>query len=240
MSSTIPAAAHPAVTQTPTLRAGDRLTRAEFHRIYELQPEHVRAELIEGIVYMPSPVSRRHSNPHKWILFAVTSYEVSTPGIETGNTASTFLNDANEPQPDVSLRVRPECGGRTQDTADGQYIVGPPELVIEVAHSTRRFDLHDKRAAYAAAGVQEYLVWTVREGQFHWFDLSQHEELPPPADGIVRSVQFAGLWLNAAAIAAEDHARLLTSVEAGLATPEHAAFAAKLAAAKGTGGSCES
>ena len=221
-----------ASVEVERLHAGDRLTRAEFHRIYELQPEHVRAELIGGIVYMASPVSLRHSNPHSNLLFAAKTYQAATPGVHTGNAASVFLDDANEPQPDVSLRVRPEFGGRTRDTADGQYIVGPPELVIEVAHSTRRFDLHDKRAAYAAAGVQEYLVWTVREGRFHWFDLTGNEEQPRPADGIVRSLQFPGLWLSEAAIAADDDASLMTVLNAGLATAEHAAFAAKLAEAK--------
>ena len=233
MSSAIPPTAErPAVAQPPTLRAGDRMTRAEFHRIYELQPEHVRAELIGGIVYMASPVSLRHSNPHKFIVHAVMFYEEQVPAVEAGDNASVFLDDANEPQPDVSLRVRPEFGGRTRNTPDGRYIVGPPELVIEVAHSTRRFDLHDKRAAYAAAGVQEYLVWDVREGRFHGFDLARNVEVPPSADGIVRSLQFPGLWLDAAAIATEDHARLRAALDTGFASPEHAAFIVTLAAAK--------
>ena len=232
MSSTVPPAAHPTVTEPPTLRPGDRMTRAEFHRIYELQPEHVRAELIEGIVYMPSPVSLRHSNPHAMILFGVMYYRGRAAGLEPGNNTTVLLTDTSEPQPDVSLRVLPEYGGRTQNTPDGLYIVGPPELVIEVAYTTRQLDLHRKRGLYAAAGVQEYLVWDVRDQRFEWFDLSRNEEPLRPADDIVRSRQFPGLWLNATAIAAEDHARLLTSVEAGLATPEHMAFAAKLAAAK--------
>jgi hypothetical protein len=40
----------------PPLEPGDRLTRAEFERRYEPMPQLKKAELIEGEVYMPSPV----------------------------------------------------------------------------------------------------------------------------------------------------------------------------------------
>ena len=49
----------------PPLEPGDRLSRAEFERRYEAMPELKKAELIEGVVYMPSPVRlRRHGRPH--------------------------------------------------------------------------------------------------------------------------------------------------------------------------------
>lgn len=41
----------------PPLQAGDFLTRAEFERRYHQHPNLKKAELIEGIVYMPSPVN---------------------------------------------------------------------------------------------------------------------------------------------------------------------------------------
>src|SRR5690242_18786909 len=49
----------------PPLRHGDRLTRAEFERRYDAMPHLKKAELIEGVVYMPSSVRlRSHGNPH--------------------------------------------------------------------------------------------------------------------------------------------------------------------------------
>jgi hypothetical protein len=49
----------------PPLNNGDRLTRAEFERIYAAHPEIKKAELIEGVVYMPSPARyREHGKPH--------------------------------------------------------------------------------------------------------------------------------------------------------------------------------
>ncbi len=52
---------HPATMQRSArsspaaLNAGDRLSRAEFERRYQLHPEIKKAELVEGNVYMPSP-----------------------------------------------------------------------------------------------------------------------------------------------------------------------------------------
>jgi hypothetical protein len=56
--------------------------------------------------------------------------------------------------------------------------------------------------------------------------------LRPGPDGIYRSKVFPGLWLDAEAIFSEDLDRLIEVLEQGLATPEHAAFTAKLAEAK--------
>ena len=48
----------------PPLEPGDRLSRAEFERRYDAMPNLKKAELIEGVVYMPSPVRvRRHGGP---------------------------------------------------------------------------------------------------------------------------------------------------------------------------------
>ncbi len=44
----------PARSGVPLLHPGDRLSRAEFERRYLAQPDIKKAELIEGVVYMPS------------------------------------------------------------------------------------------------------------------------------------------------------------------------------------------
>ena len=51
------------VGQVPELCAGDRLTRPEFERRYSAMPDLKKAELIEGVVYMPSPVSEEPCQP---------------------------------------------------------------------------------------------------------------------------------------------------------------------------------
>ena len=55
-------------------------------------------------------------------------------------------------------------------------------------------------------------------------------------DGVFRSEVFPGLWLDPEALIADDMDRLIATLDRGLATPEHAAFAAQLAARHAQGG----
>lgn len=53
----------------PPLENGDRLNRFEFERRYEAMPQVKKAELIEGIVYMPAALRfKSHGQPHSRIL----------------------------------------------------------------------------------------------------------------------------------------------------------------------------
>src|SRR5437016_8322564 len=169
-----------AVGEIPELHSGDRMNREEFHRIYETMPEDFRAELIGGIVYVASPLRRRHGTSHLQLgsLFGV--YEVQTPGVEAADNATILLGDEGEPQPDLYLRILPEFGGQSRTTAD-DYVEGAPELLAEIAHSSRAIDLHAKRDDYARYGVVEYLVVCLRERQLRWFDLRANQELSPDA-----------------------------------------------------------
>lgn len=218
-------------TPVEPLYNGDRMTQAEFHRAYEQMPADCHAELIGGIVYMASPLRLRHGKNHLPLGSVLFAYESSTPGTESGDNTTVILDDDAESQPDLFLRVLPECGGRSRTTAD-DYVAGPPELVVEVAHGSQAIDLHAKRSDYARAGVPEYLVYLVGDRQLRWFDLAADAERPIDADGIVRAGQFPGLWIDSAALAARDFGRLMATLQQGLATPEHAAFVQRLAAAK--------
>ncbi|MGO9600026.1 MAG: Uma2 family endonuclease, partial [Isosphaeraceae bacterium] len=149
----------------PPLENGDRLTRPEFERRYEAMPELKKAELIEGVVYMPSPVRhRRHSRPNYHLSTWVGFYETMTPGVEGGGNGTVRLDLDNEPQPDVYLMIAPEQGGQAKLSAD-DYVEGAPELVAEVASSSASYDLHVKLHVYRRSGVREYLVWRVLDGQ---------------------------------------------------------------------------
>jgi Uma2 family endonuclease len=214
----------------PPLTAGDRLTRAEFERRYEAHPEIKKAELIEGVVYMPSPTRfEQHSEPHGRVIAWLYAYNARTPGTRVGNNATVRLDYENEVQPDALLRLEPAAGGRSQITAD-DYLAGPPELIVEIAASSAAYDLHDKRRVYQRSGVQEYLALQVYEQEAAWFVLREgvYEPLPPDAEGILRSEVFPGLWLNAPAFWAGDLVSVLATVQQGLASAGHAAFAAAL------------
>lgn len=214
-------------TEPIFLQNGERMTRAEFHAAYEQTPEDFKAELIEGIVYVASPLRRNHGVHHVFLSTLMGLYWSKTPGVEPGDNCSLFLIDDNEPQPDLYLRVLPEFGGQSRTTPD-DYVEGGPELLIEVAISTRSLDLHAKRRVYQQSGVKEYLVAVPLAETMFWFDLEQDRE-QESTDGIIRSRQFPGLWLNPTAIWQQNHDAAMATLNQGLASPEHAEFVDRLA-----------
>jgi Putative restriction endonuclease len=100
-------------------------------------PELKKAELIEGVVHMPSPVRQRsQGRPHSHLNFWLCAYEGSTPGVEVGDNSTVRLDLANMPQPDcLLLFIQPEHGGHVRIGTRG-YIEGAPDLVAEVASSS--------------------------------------------------------------------------------------------------------
>jgi Uma2 family endonuclease len=157
-------------------------------------------------------------------------YRENTPGAQVLDNASIALYSMGEPQPDAQLRILPDFGGRTQ--TERRFVRGVPELIVEVSHASRFTDLGPKFDDYERVGVQEYVVRALEPDEFFWFVLRNGRlvELPPGSDGIVRSEIFPGLWLDPKALLAGDTRRLREVVDLGLASPEHAAFVARLAA----------
>lgn len=221
------------VTGTPTvLVEGQRLDQPTFHALYQSMPPGSGAELIDGVVHMPGPVSRDHGQAHVAVIVWLSDYAEQTPGVEALDGATTILGWKSEPQPDVLLRIVPECGGRTGE--ERGFVRGAPELVVEVAKATRYVDLGPKLADYEQAGVLEYLVRVLDPDQVLLFrqEHGAFVECPPDADGLYRLSSFPGLWLDPQALVAGDTRRLRSVVDLGLATAEHAAFLARLEQAR--------
>jgi Uma2 family endonuclease len=209
------------------------LTRQEFERRYEAMPHVKKAELIEGVVYMPSPVRlNQHGSPNAILIWWLTHYWAFTPGVRVGDNTTVRLDLDNEPQPDGLMIREPSHGGRVVIGPRG-YIEGAPELVGEIAASSASFDLHTKLRVYRRNQVQEYLVWRVEEAAVDWFSLRQgdyaHLQLNP--EGIYQSDVFPGLWLDPAALVRADLPTVLRVLQQGIASAEHAAFIAALQAA---------
>jgi Uma2 family endonuclease len=222
----------PAPARIPPLQNGDRLTRAEFERRYDATPNLKKAELIEGVVYMPPPVSfDEHGGPHFDTIGWLAMYRMATRGALGGDTASLRLDLDNMPQPDAFLLIQPEYGGQARISLDG-YIEGAPELVFEIAASSVSYDLGAKLNVYRRNGVREYVVWRVQDQTVDWFILREgrYEPLAPDSASLYRSEVFPGLWLDAAALLEGDMARVAQAQQAGLASPEYAAFVARLPA----------
>jgi len=223
-SQSSPTKAAAVVQRVPPLENGDQLTRPEFERRYEAMPHLKKAELIAGVVYMPSPVRHKgHGLEHSALSTWVGVYTASTRGIEASDNATVRLDLDNEPQPDVLLRLT--TGGQSRVAADG-FIEGPPELVAEVASSSVAYDLHQKLDVYRRHGVREYIVWRTLDNAIDWFVLrdGRYDRLPPSETEIYKSETFPGLWLDATAMLHGDLAAVLKTLGEGIASREHAEF----------------
>jgi Uma2 family endonuclease len=216
--------------RVPELVPGALLSRNEFMRRWEAMPHVKRAELIRGVVYMPSPLSREHGSTDLDVAAWLGVYKAATPGCEGLCNATWLMGEEDAPQPDTSLRILPEYGG--QSRTEGLYAAGAPEFLAEVCLSSTAYDLHAKLEVYEEAGVQEYLAVLMREREVRWHRLTggRFEVLPAPADGVYRSATFPGLWLDTAALLGGDLARVLAVLNEGIKSPEHQQFVEQLAA----------
>lgn len=229
MTSTQPQAIASRVNPTPALpplENGDRLMRPEFERRYHAMPDIKKAELIEGVVYMASPLRfRSHAKPHGYLITVLGLYESATPQVEMGIEPTVRLDLENELQPDGVLLISPENGG--QSTLDEQgYIQGAPELVAEIAASSAAIDLGDKKRAYRRNGVKEYIIWQVFDEKIDWFRLEDGDYVSvlPDEQGIIRSQVFPGLWLDIPNLIQGNMQQVLTVLQQGISSPEHQGF----------------
>lgn len=202
----------------PPLESGDRLTRNEFERRYHAMTHLKKAELIEGVVYVPSPLRfEPHAEPHGRLMVWLGIYQIATPRTRLGDNPTVRLDLDNEPQPDAALLIDDATQGQCRLDEDG-YVEGPPELVVEVAASSVANDLYDKKTVYRRNGVQEYIVWQVLDRKLDWFILREgrYDSLEADESGIIRSEVFSGLWLAVSALLDGDMISVLATLQEGL------------------------
>ena len=212
------------------LENGDRLTRDEFERRYAAMPHLKKAELIEGVVYVASPLRyKHHGQPHSDMMTWLGVYRAATPGVEVADNTTVRLDLENEPQPDALLRIDEACGGQSRISED-DYVEGAPELIVEIAASSASYDLHDKLRVYRRNGVQEYIVWQIAEQKISWFSLQVGDYITLAADdtGVIRSRIFPGLNLQVTALLKGDLAGGLVEVQRGIVIEAHQLFIEQL------------
>ena len=227
----------------PPLRDGDRMDAGEFLRRYAVDPVVYSAELLQGVVHVTRrrefengetivpPISAGgHATPDNHLQTILGVYSALTTGVASFSSVTTILpSQTTSLEPDAVLRILPESGGSSTIEADG-FVHGAPELVAEISFTSGARDFGKKFDSYQADGVPEYLVWRTGEKEIHWFALKRKKyvALKPQADGTLRSEVFPGLWLDVPALLAGDLAKVLATLQQGIASPEHAAFVAKL------------
>ena len=224
-----PAPANRPSPSIPKLRHGERLSRNEFERRYANMPD-VKAELLDGVVYiMSSPVSVDHGSPNGKLVSWLGYYEARTPGTEMFDNTTNRLSDETELQPDGILRILESHGGKSFVDSD-RFLSGSPELVGEVARSSKSYDLNVKKPIYKRDGIREFILWRVEDNAIDWFVLrnNDYELLVPDASGIIHSETFPGLWLDVTAMIRRDMGRVFDVLQMGIASSEHAAFGERL------------
>ena len=194
----------------PPLQNGDRLSREEFERRWDLHPEIKKAELIDGQVFLEMTVSRKHGRPHSFGLHWASTFALRDPSLEVLDNVTVRL-DENDLQPDVLIRKL--HGGSSRASID-DCVDGPPEFVMEIAASSATHDLNAKKRAYERGGVLEYVVWQQYENRLDWFVLvnGRYEAVEAGPDGIIESRTFAGLRLNVPALLSGDLASVVAAV----------------------------
>jgi hypothetical protein len=224
--------ASPPEPPIPPLKHGERLTREDFERRYEAMRHLNKAELIEGIVYLPAPASvHRATQPRLRLCTWLGSYEAATPGVEGGYNSTVRLDPTNEPQPDMLLLIDPGRGGQAQLSED-DFVESAPELMADAVDNCATDQLNIKLHACRRNRVREYIVWRTQDQQLDWLILRSGDFQPQAADseGILRSEVFPGLWLDRTALLRGDMLRVMAVVQQGVASPEHAAFLQRLRA----------
>lgn len=219
--------------ELPRLEAGDHLSQPAFHELYSAMPPNFRAELIKGVVIVPSPLFTDHGEYHLLVATWLGTYRLATPGTRAVDNGSLLLPPDAEVQPDAMLLIEAVCGGQSHQ--EGGYTKSAPELIVEIASSSVSYDLHSKFRLYEHAGVNEYVVVVLSEARLRWFarnDQGKLAEIASDDNGVLRSRVFPGLWLDAKALFFGS-AELLATLQSGLATPEHAAFVEALRAKRG-------
>jgi len=211
------------------LITGQRMNVAEFLSRWEDLPELKNAELIDGVVYVPSPVSLDHGSLDTQIHWWLAQYAYSTPGCQCGNN-STWLMLDSAPQPDSYLRILPAYGGQSRD--EGKYSAGGPELVVEICLTSTEVDFGPKLVLYQRAGVREYITLELFKKRIVWRVLQNDVYLAQsaPPDGVLRSHVFPGLWLDVAGFWENNGAKMLGALNAGLSTADHQRFVEALRA----------
>jgi Uma2 family endonuclease len=186
------------------LESGDHLTRKEFHRRYCARTDIGKAELIDGVVYVPSPARfTYHGKQQRAMSGWLAMYQSLTPGVDGGDDSTVFMADDSEVQPDLCLFY---TAGQDLQIDEKGYLAGAPDLVVEITASSASYDLHEKMDLFRRAGVKEYISWIVYENDIAWFHLRDgvYVRLKPDERGVIASEVFPGLRLNVAAMLAFD------------------------------------
>jgi len=187
------------VPPSPLSPDSDLVTVEEF---YCLVPDGQKADLIDGVIYMASPDTRRSDRLGGFIKFLMQGYAaVQGLGEVYGSRFAFELSQFRAPEPDAAF-VRTE----RLHLVSERRMVGGPDIAVEiVSRESRQRDYGEKKQLYADAGVSEY--WIIdplqRRVEFHRLHAGRYEPVPLEQNRIFRSAMLEGFWLDVEWLLAE-------------------------------------
>ena len=155
----IVAAGIASASERDILRAGRRFTADEYLALGAagILAKEERIELLDGEIICMAPIGNRHMNSVDWVARLMHPAIGSRAMVRV--QGSIQLDDDSMPEPDIAvIRLR-----SVNDLAP--VLPSDVYLVVEVADSSLEFDLGEKLARYAAAGIPEVWVANLRDGE---------------------------------------------------------------------------
>ncbi len=176
----------------PTTITDDLVT---FETFCDLVEDGQKADLIDGVIFMASPDSKKANSLNLFLGNLLDGY-IGAKEIDGDVFISRYacrINAVRAPEPDVGY-VRPERIHLLHET----YMDGGPDIAVEiVARDSRTRDYSEKYDLYKAAGVQEYWIIDPLQKRVTFLRLrdGDYEEMALDSN-IFRSEVLPGFWLN--------------------------------------------
>ena len=141
-----------------------KLTLADFEILHEAGAldRYGKVELIEGALLTMSPQQRAHSFAKNELTYRLRrALEQMGSHLLSQSEPTLAITEFNAPEPDIVLTSAAK--------GDGYIPLDSVSLVIEIAHTSARFDLGPKALLYAEHGIPEYWVVELRKKRIRQF-----------------------------------------------------------------------
>ncbi len=161
-------------------------------------PEGMKADLIEGVIFVASPDNIHHYDINSWYHAILRNFlrVRKIKGRLFGYRIAFRLGEEDGPEPDVAYLIPKHCQ-RIRKT----FIDGPPDHALEIVSpdSVGR-DYQKKRLQYERAGVKEYWIIDPLEERMTCYRLGKNGKYKEvrPRDGMIHSQVIPGFWVKPA------------------------------------------
>jgi Uma2 family endonuclease len=169
-----------------------------FEQFCDRIPEGMKADLIDGVIYVASPDNIQHHDLYVWVMIVLMRFlkKRKIKGRVFGSRVAFRLDDENGPEPDLAY-ICPERIHLIKKT----YVNGPPDWALEiVSPSSIERDYSKKRLQYESAGVREYWIIDPLEQRMTCYRLGKNGKYKEvrSRDGKIHSPVIPGFWVKPA------------------------------------------